>query len=320
MSALIEVGSVSKQFGPIRAVEAVSFKVNRGEVLGFLGPNGAGKSTTMRMITGFLKPTSGTASICGYDLADNAIAARARLGYLPEGAPLYGDMTALEFLRFTANVRGLSAAKSADRIKWVVGQLGLGPVLLQPIETLSKGFKRRVGLAQSVLHDPEVLILDEPTDGLDPNQKHEVRGLIRTMSAEKAIIISTHLLEEVEAVCTRAMVINRGKVVVDCTPDALASRSRYRNAVTVCAITSSGGDLRVTLEGLGGVSAVEPAPKENVSNRFIAFPKEGKSIVGEVIRHLQEKGWEIEELEVDSGRLDEVFRDLTSSATVRPLH
>ena len=313
MSALIEVGSLSKEFGSIRAVDAVSFKVNRGEVLGFLGPNGAGKSTTMRMITGFLKPTLGNASICGYDLAENAIAARARLGYLPEGAPLYGDMTALEFLRFTANVRGLPTSKAVERINWAVEQLGLGPVLVQPIETLSKGFKRRVGLAQSVLHDPEVLILDEPTDGLDPNQKHEVRGLIRSMAADKAIIISTHLLEEVEAVCTRAMVISRGKVIVDCTPDALASRSRHRNAVTVCASTDSGGDLRVTLEGLAGVSVVEPAPRENISNRFTAFPKDGKSIVGEVISHLQEKGWEIEELEVDSGRLDEVFRDLTTS-------
>ena len=320
MSALIEVGSLSKEFGSIRAVDGVSFKVNGGEVLGFLGPNGAGKSTTMRMITGFLKPTLGNASICGFDLANNAIEARARLGYLPEGAPLYGDMTALEFLRFAADVRGLSRSKAVERINWVVEQLGLGPVLVQPIETLSKGFKRRVGLAQSVLHDPEVLILDEPTDGLDPNQKHEVRGLIRTMSAEKAIIISTHLLEEVEAVCTRAMVINRGKVIVDCTPDALASRSRHRNAVTVCASTSSGGDLRVTLEGLAGVSVVEPAPRENLLNRFTAFPKEGKSIVGEVIGHLQEKGWEIEELEVDSGRLDEVFRDLTTSGTAGPLN
>ena len=243
----------------------------------------------------------------------DGIAARARLGYLPEGSPLYGDMTALEFLRFTASVRGLSTSKAAERITWVVGQLGLGPVLVQPIETLSKGFKRRVGLAQSVLHDPDVLILDEPTDGLDPNQKHEVRGLIRTMSAHKAIIISTHLLEEVDAVCTRAMVINRGKVIVDCTPDELASRSRYRNAVTVCASTSSGGDLRVTLEGLDGVASAEPVPKANVGDCFIAFPKDGKSIVGEVTRHLQEKGWEIEELEVDSGRLDEVFRDLTTS-------
>ena len=233
MTALIEVGSVSKQFGSIRAVDSVSFTVNRGEVLGFLGPNGAGKSTTMRIITGFLTPTSGSASVCGYDLAEEGIAARARLGYLPEGSPLYGEMTALEFLRFTASVRGLSTSKVAERIKWVVGQLGLGPVLAQPIETLSKGFKRRVGLAQSVLHDPDVLILDEPTDGLDPNQKHEVRGLIRTMSAHKAIIISTHLLEEVDAVCTRAMVINHGKVIVDCTPDELASMSRYRNPVVV---------------------------------------------------------------------------------------
>ena len=191
-------------------------------------------------------------------------------------------------------------------------QLGLGPVLVQPIETLSKGFKRRVGLAQSVLHDPDVLILDEPTDGLDPNQKHEVRSLIRTMSAEKGIIISTHLLEEVDAVCTRAMVINRGKVIVDCTPDELASRSRHRNAVTVCATTDSGGDLRVTLEGLPNILAVEPAPVATTSDRFVAFPRDGKSIVGDITSHLLEKGWDIESLDVDSGRLDEVFRELTT--------
>ena len=320
MTALIEVKSVSKHFGSIQAVDSVSFTVNRGEVLGFLGPNGAGKSTTMRMITGFLTPTSGSASVCGYDLAEDGIGARSRLGYLPEGAPLYGDMTALEFLRFTASVRGLPFSKATDRINWVVGQLGLAPVLVQPIETLSKGFKRRVGLAQSVLHDPDVLILDEPTDGLDPNQKHEVRGLIRTMSEHKAIIISTHLLEEVDAVCTRAMVINRGKVITDCTPDELAAQSRHRNAVTVCAKSSSGGDLRVTLEGLEGVLAVEPVPHKTSSNCFVAFPKGGKSIVGEVTRHLQDRGWEIEELGVDSGRLDEVFRDLTTSGKSTPLH
>ena len=312
MSALIEVVSMSKQFGTIQAVNSVSFSVDRGEVLGFLGPNGAGKSTTMRVITGFLAPNSGRASICGYDLSEDPIKARAHLGYLPEGAPLYGDMTAIEFLRFAASVRGLSTAKSTERINWVVTQLGLGPVLVQPIETLSKGFKRRVGLAQSVLHDPDVLILDEPTDGLDPNQKHEVRSLIRTMSAEKGIIISTHLLEEVDAVCTRAMVINRGKVIVDCTPEELASRSRHRNAVTVCAKTDSGGDLRVTLEGLSNVLAVEPAPIASTSDRFVAFPRDGKSIVGDITRHLLEKGWDIESLDVDSGRLDEVFRELTT--------
>ena len=318
MSALIEVTSVSKHFGSIKAVEGVSFSVNRGEVLGFLGPNGAGKSTTMRMITGFLRPSSGRASICGYDLAEEPIKARAQLGYLPEGAPLYGDMTAIEFLRFAASVRGLSTEKASERINWVVGQLGLGPVLVQPIETLSKGFKRRVGLAQSVLHDPDVLILDEPTDGLDPNQKHEVRALIRAMSAHKGIIISTHLLEEVDAVCTRAMVINRGKVIIDCTPEELASRSRHRNAVTVCAVTNMGGDLRVTLEGLPGGSVVEAAPVASGAARFVAFPKDGKSIVSDVTSHLLEKGWQIESLDVDSGRLDEVFRELTTGSSTAP--
>ncbi|MBL0926239.1 MAG: ABC transporter ATP-binding protein [Phycisphaerales bacterium] len=221
---MIEITSLVKHFGPILAVDGVSFSVARGEVLGFLGPNGAGKSTTMKMVTGFLVPTSGTATVAGHDVTREPLAVKARIGYLPEGAPAYPDMTPEGFLNFVARVRGLSGSRRRARIDEVVSRVNLQGVMRQPIDTLSKGFKRRVGLAQAILHDPEVLIMDEPTDGLDPNQKHEVRNLINQMASTKAIILSTHILEEVEAVCTRAIIINRGKVVADGTPAQLKAR------------------------------------------------------------------------------------------------
>jgi gliding motility-associated transport system ATP-binding protein len=221
---MIAIQNLTKEFGPVRAVDGISFQVPRGEVLGFLGPNGAGKSTTMKMITGFLSPTSGTASICGHDVEREPMAAKKKLGYLPEGAPAYGDMTPKGFLEFVADVRGLTGDRRKQRLDEVVRLVHLEEVLYQSIDTLSKGYKRRVGLAQAILHDPEVLVLDEPTDGLDPNQKHEVRTLIRSMAATKAIVLSTHILEEVEAVCTRAIIIARGKVLFDGTPADLLAR------------------------------------------------------------------------------------------------
>ncbi len=221
----IEVKHLNKQFGPLRAVDDISFTVDRGEVLGFLGPNGAGKSTTMRLIAGFLEPTGGTISVCGFDVLDQAIKVKERLGYLPEGAPLYGEMTPAGFLNFVADIRGLKAQKREERIRDVVQKIHLEPVMDQRIETLSKGYKRRVGLAQAIFHDPEVLILDEPTDGLDPNQKHEVRTLIKAMAQDKAIIISTHILEEVDAVCSRAIIVARGRIVADGTPQELEQRA-----------------------------------------------------------------------------------------------
>ena len=223
LGALIEIEGLTKRFGAFTAVDNVSFTVARGEVCGFLGPNGAGKSTTMRMLAAFMTPTSGTARICGHDVRTHSLAARRALGFLPEGAPTYPEMTVLAFLRFVARVRGFSGAELADRVDHAVGLTTLAGVRLQPVETLSKGFKRRVGLAQALLHDPPVLVLDEPTDGLDPNQKHEVRALINRMTADKAIVISTHLLEEVDAVCTRAIVIAAGRVVADATPKELAA-------------------------------------------------------------------------------------------------
>lgn len=222
---LVETRALVKRFGAFTAVDGISFSVGRGEVVGFLGPNGAGKSTTMRLIAGFLEPTSGTAAIAGHDSHTDAQAARQHLGYLPEGAPLYPDMSVAAFLEFVAAMRGMDRATARSRLGELVERIQLSEVWNRRIETLSKGYKRRVGIAQALVHDPDVLILDEPTDGLDPNQKHEVRELIRAIAANKAIIISTHILEEVEAVCTRAIIISRGELLADTTPEALIARA-----------------------------------------------------------------------------------------------
>ena len=221
----IEVKGLDKRFGPIHAVRNLSFSVDHGEVLGFLGPNGAGKSTTMKMITGFLEPTDGTVLVNGHDVLTDPISVKASIGYLPEGAPGYAEMTVIRFLEFVAEIRGFSGAEKQQRIERVIELVHLDSVLEQTVETLSKGFKRRVGVAQALLHDPDVLIMDEPTDGLDPNQKHEVRSLIKEMAANKAIVISTHILEEVDAVCTRAIIIAAGQILFDGTPDELRAQS-----------------------------------------------------------------------------------------------
>ena len=221
MSVLIEVDKLTKSFGPFIAVDNIRFSLKRGEVLGFLGPNGAGKTTTMRMITGFLSPTKGSIKVCDNDVAKYPLEIKEKIGYVPEGAPLYGEMTVLNFLKFIADVRKIPKTKKDDAIDSAIKKLGLELVLFQQLETLSKGYKRRVGLSQAILHDPDVLILDEPTDGLDPNQKHEVRKLIKEMASTKAIIISTHILEEVDAVCTRAMIIAKGRMIIDKSPKEL---------------------------------------------------------------------------------------------------
>ena len=221
MSVLIEVDKLTKSFGPFIAVDNISFSLKRGEVLGFLGPNGAGKTTTMRMITGFLSPTKGSIKVCDNDVAKYPLEIKEKIGYVPEGAPLYGEMTVLNFLKFIADVRKIPKTKKDDAIDSAIKKLGLELVLFQQLETLSKGYKRRVGLSQAILHDPDVLILDEPTDGLDPNQKHEVRKLIKEMASTKAIIISTHILEEVDAVCTRAMIIAKRRKIIDKSPKEL---------------------------------------------------------------------------------------------------
>ncbi|MCH8201525.1 MAG: ABC transporter ATP-binding protein [Proteobacteria bacterium] len=314
MPATLEAKSLVKHFGDFVAVENISFKLKQGEVLGFLGPNGAGKTTTMKMLTGFLAPTSGTAWVNGFDIGEAPIEAKQRIGYLPEGAPIYGDMTPLGFLRFVAEVRRFEGPERDAAVAKAVATLHLEGVLEQTIETLSKGFQRRVGLAQAILHDPEILILDEPTDGLDPNQKHEVRDLIRKISANKVIVISTHILEEVEAVCTRAMIIDRGKVVADETPQQLKRRSAYHNAVKLSLESVDPQSVIRALEAASGVQRVEA---HDTAGRLeiTAFPMQGRSILDEVRGVVQAAGLQILELSVESGRLKDVFRELTHSDT-----
>lgn len=306
---MIEIQSLSKRFGAFTAVDQISLKVETGEVLGFLGPNGAGKSTTIRMTTGFLRPSSGTARIGGADVFENALEARRRFGYLPEGAPAWPDMTPLEFLRFCGRARALGSGTEAA-IQRVVGQVHLEGVLHQPIETLSKGYKRRVGLAQAILHDPAALIMDEPTDGLDPNQKHDVRELIRGMAKQKAILLSTHILEEVEALCTRVVVISAGKVVADGTPEQLMARSPRHQAVRLVFQGQAPAGAGEALARLAEVLRVEGA---DGSGELLALARPGQrptAAVGELARS---KGWALRELISEKGRLDEVFRLLTKN-------
>jgi ABC-2 type transport system ATP-binding protein len=306
---MIETRELCKRYGQFTAVDGVSFRVEPGQVLGFLGPNGAGKSTTMKMIAGFLAPSSGSARVCGHDVAEAPIAAKRALGYLPEGAPSYGEMTPLSFLRFVAEVRGMSSADTARRIDEVVARLQLGRVLNQAIDTLSKGFKRRVGLAQAILHDPPALILDEPTDGLDPNQKHEVRSLIQSMARERTIIISTHILEEVHAVCTRAIVIARGRVLADATPEELEARSRYHQAVSLTVAQPVA--LKEGIARIEGVASVEIDPQDG---RLTAFPRRGERILDRINDYLKAQGVAVSEMALERGRLDEVFRQITTQS------
>jgi ABC-2 type transport system ATP-binding protein len=307
---MIEIQNLTKRFGLFTAVDNISFNVEKGTVLGFLGPNGAGKSTTMKMITGFLSPTAGSAKVCGHDVQDDPIAAKSVMGYLPEGAPLYPDMTPRGFLAFVAELRGVNGSRKA-RIDEVVAKVNLQDVLDVPIETLSKGYKRRVGLAQAMIHDPQVLVLDEPTDGLDPNQKHEVRSLIRSMAHDKVVILSTHILEEVEALCTRTIIISSGKLVVDCTPAELAAKSRYHNAVSITVPTAQREKIEKSLNAMSQVANVEFAGGNNGRLSLTAFPRSGASIVADIGTRARDERWEIDEMRVESGRLDEVFRTLT---------
>ncbi len=309
---MIELQGLTKHFGPLAAVAGIDLEVRRGEVLGFLGPNGAGKSTTMKMITGFLAPSSGRVRVCGFDVENEPIGAQRMIGYLPEGAPAYGDMTPRQFLAFIAEVRGYSGAEAKTRIGEAVEKTELDPVLDQPIETLSKGFKRRVGLAQAILHDPPVLIMDEPTDGLDPNQKHAVRELLRKMAPRKAIIVSTHLLEEVEAICTRAVIIDRGRIVADGTPAQLLARSRHHNAVTLTLPLASVEVCKAKLKALNGVASVEHVQRSDGAIELTAFPKTGALLIENVSSLVAAEKWDVRELYAEPGRLDEVFRAITT--------
>jgi len=307
---MIEVKGLVKEFrGGFRAVNNVSFEVPRGQVLGFLGPNGAGKSTTMKVITCFLEPTTGTVVVGGKDVLKDSLGVRSQIGYLPESAPSYGEMTVSEFLRFVAEMRGrrgILRDAAADKMREMCF---LQDVWHQPIETLSKGYRQRVGFAQALIHDPPVLILDEPTDGLDPNQKHEVRQLIKRMGTDKTIILSTHILEEVEAICQRAVIIAHGKIVADSTPAELKQGSTWHNAVTL----TVGGDLATAEKLMAGISDVQRVEMAtDIPNTLRIFPRDGKAIVGPVSQLARERNLQVEQLRVEQGRLDEVFRRVTA--------
>lgn len=309
MSVLIEAQNLGRYFGRIKAVDGVSFAVHRGEVLGFLGPNGAGKSTTMKMLTCFLTPTFGTAKVGGFDIVENSIEVRRRIGYLPENAPLYGDMTVLGLLRFVGEVRGMSPAQREEAVERVLNLTTLRDVTAQRVETLSKGFKRRVGLALALLHDPEILILDEPTDGLDPNQKHEVRTLIQSMAATKCILLSTHILEEVDEVCSRVVIIAHGKKLVDDTPEELRKRSKYHGAVTVT-LRETTPEIHGVLSQLPGVSEVVARPGEGQA-RYTLVAKDTTALIAGLVRTAEQRQWTLSSLSTESGQLDEVFREIT---------
>ena len=304
---MIEVSHLTKYYGDVAALEDLTFKLVPGEILGFLGPNGAGKSTAMKMLTGFLRPSSGEVRIWGSNMWQDSLAAQRHIGYLPEGAPAYEEMTPLGFLQFIADARGLTGVERANRLEQTITVMSLQEVLGQRIETLSKGFKRRVGLAQAILHDPDVLILDEPTDGLDPNQKHQVRKMIKGLSADKIVIVSTHNLEEVTAVCNRAMVLAKGRVVSDGTPESLMAMSPYHGAVT---LKSSSASLAEIAEVVGSITGVKEAVP--IAGGITIFPENiDNTLFTKVLEVSLARGWKVDSLYVESGRLDEVFRSLT---------
>lgn len=312
---MIKVQNLVKIFGTKHAVDGVSFSVERGEVLGFLGPNGAGKSTTMRMITGFIPPSAGTVTVGGFDVVDQAIPARRLIGYLPENAPAYTDMTVYGFLHFAAEIRGMRGEAKKKAVNRVVEMCFLEAVLHQSVETLSKGYRHRTCFAQSIIHDPDVLVLDEPTDGLDPNQKHEVRGLIRKMGEKKAIIFSTHILEEVDAVCSRAIIIDRGKIVANGTPQELRQKSDWAGAVTLRVSGVDGVTLNQKLSSLPFVKRMTVLREDATSVTARVFPK--STVNGALAANIADAahGWRIEELHTEEGRLDEVFRSITMPDT-----
>jgi ABC-2 type transport system ATP-binding protein len=311
MTRMITLDGLTKTFGPLVAVDNVTMSVDSGEVLGFLGPNGAGKSTTMKMVAGYIEPTSGTATVCGHDVTRDPVVVKRSMGYLPEGAPTYGDMTPLSYLGFIAEIRGFDGAEKKRRIEEVIDKVTLQEVLRQPIDTLSKGFKRRVGLAQAMLHDPPILIMDEPTDGLDPNQKRHVRSLIREMGKDKAIVISTHILEEVEAVCSRAIVIARGRIRADAKPDALRARAENHNAVLITADKAKEAAIRKRISGLPDIRETKVLDRLDGAVRFRVLPVEGRPIATQIAELVKQEQLPVRDMFVEQGSLDDVFWNIT---------
>jgi len=317
---VIRVEHLSKAFGLKLAVNDVSFDVERGEVLGFLGPNGAGKSTTMRMVTGFIPPTAGRITVGGHDVLQNPIPAKRLIGYLPENAPGYADMTVIGFLRFAAELRGLHGAARRRAVDRAIELCFLENVVYQSIDTLSKGYKHRTCLAQSLIHDPPILVMDEPTDGLDPNQKHEVRNLIKRMGQDKAIVFSTHILEEVEAACSRVIIIDRGKIVANGTPEALKARSETAGAVHLRVTGVAAAALQEALTRVKGAVRSEVLAERDATVELRVYP-DGSGARGvltrEVAQLAAQQHWQVAEIHTEEGRLDEVFRAITLPDTVR---
>ena len=310
---MIETEHLGKRYGRIDAVADLSLKVAPGQVLALLGPNGAGKTTTMRMIAGFLMPGSGRARVCGHDVVGEPLAARRALGYLPEGAPSYGELSVAEFLAFAARVRGMTGVSGRRGLDETIERLQLQPVLGQGIETLSKGYRRRVCLAQALLHDPPALILDEPTDGLDPNQQREVHALIRNMARDRAIIVSTHALGEVRAACNRVAILARGRLRAEGTPAELERQSRFHHAVSFRAPASA-----LAREMLGRLPEVDAVEVDPVDGRVTVFPRDGQDIFHAVVKLLDEQRVRVDELQLERGRLEDVFRRVTADAEDLP--
>jgi ABC-2 type transport system ATP-binding protein len=315
---MITVENLTRTFGPKVAVNNISFTVGRGEILGFLGPNGAGKSTTMRMITGFIPPSGGRISVGGHDVVEDAIAAKRLIGYLPENAPSYTDMTVWQFLNFAAELRGLHGARRRDAVQEVIATCFLNGVVHQSVDTLSKGYRHRLCFAQSIIHDPQVLVMDEPTDGLDPNQKHEVRNLIRRMGEKKAIIFSTHILEEVEAACTRAIIIDRGSIVASGTPEELKARSEGAGVLSLRVSGQGPETVRQKLDELASVKRAAVVSSDASTVHLRIYPRsrsQNGELVSAVADLVARERWRVEEMHAEEGRLDEVFRSITMPDT-----
>ncbi len=312
---MIQASELVKTFDGRPAVRGVSFEVRPGEVLGFLGPNGAGKTTTMRMLTGFLPPDAGRATVRGFDVAAQPVEARCAIGYLPENAPAYGDMTVEAFLRFAAEMRGFRGAERRARTDAAVERCLLGSVRRQPIDTLSKGYRQRTCFAQAILHDPPVLIMDEPTEGLDPNQKQVVREMIRSMGREKVIVLSTHILEEVEAICTRALIISNGVIVADGAPGELKKRSADYRVVTVT-LHAPAAEAAEAIRGTADVGRVERLAEDGGRCSLRVVPRAGRMALDAVVGVARARGWVIDDIRSSDGRLDDVFRSLTTTADV----
>ncbi len=309
---MIEVDHLTKKYGSFTAVDDVSFKVEKGEILGFLGPNGAGKSTTMKMLSCFITPTSGTARVVGKDIQTDSLEVKENIGYLPESAPSYQNMTVMEFLNFIASIRGFSAREKTDRVEKIIKTTSLDKARYQTIDTLSKGYKQRVGFAQALIHDPPVLILDEPTDGLDPNQKQEVRNLIRKISREKAIILSTHILEEMEAVCTRAIIIDQGKIVANGAPENLLKESSMHNVISISLSQEPGDSILESLQALDNVDSVKVEKiNDEVGTKLQVIPVQKADILHDIKSALVKGKIEYTEIYREKGFMDEVFWNLT---------